>query len=476
MIELKEAEMEAYRSPSEWEKVIEYLRHSVDQETITTWFLPLRCQSVENGKVTLAAPSDFFRMWISSNYHDQIKSALKAVFRNDVTVEFVTMPGIAADRPTPDIVLPDASSASDAGVARPEVKQVPSFPRMSRLNPKYTFDQYVVGESNRFAHAACKQVAEPSSRSYNPLFLYGGVGLGKTHLLHAIGHQLLTSCPTMKVLYVTSDEFMNSFIESISQGKQFEFRDYYRKVDLLMIDDVQFFSGKERTQIEFFHTFNALYDAGKKIVISSDRPPNELDALEDRLRNRFAWGLIVDIQPPDLETRIAILRKKAALAGEPELPLDVAAYIAERVQSNIRELEGVLLRLRAYASVMKLPITLELARSVLSNVMSQMPRQTVDLEQIIQLVCERFEIKREDLLGKSRQKQFATPRHIAQYLARKFTKLSYPEIGKRFGGRDHTSVLHAYQRISEEIQKDENMRSLISYLTHQLTTEMNRKL
>jgi chromosomal replication initiator protein len=239
-------------------------------------------------------------------------------------------------------------------------------------------------------------------------------------------------------------------------------------VDLLLVDDVQFFSGKERTQIEFFHTFNALYDAGKKIVISSDRPPHELRALEDRLRNRFSWGLVVDVQPPDLETRIAILRKKAASAGDPDFPLEVAVYIAERVQSDIRELEGVLLRLRTYASVMNQPITVELAKSVLSDVIPPQARRTHDIEQIVQLVCHHMEIRREELLGHSRQKRFATARHIAQYLARKFTNLSYPEIGQYFGGRDHTSVLHAYRRISEQMEKDENMKSLISFLSRQL--------
>jgi len=470
MIEPKVAEMESMTGAEMWGKVLDLLRRSVDQDSLATWFFPLRCQTVEHQKLTLVAPNDYYRTWILSNYRDELQEALREVFADDVTVEFITMPAVSADRPIGPMPVPEMGAADGvrpvAGAA-PAIR--PSFPRMSRLNPKYTFEQYVVGENNRFAHAACRQVADPSSKSFNPMFLYGGVGLGKTHLLHAIGHQILKVNPRLKVLYVTSDEFMNSFIESISQGKQFEFRDYYRNVDLLMIDDVQFFSGKERTQIEFFHTFNALHDAGKKIVISSDRPPNELHALEDRLRNRFAWGLVVDIQPPDLETRIAILKKKAAASGEGELPIDVAVYIAERVQTNIRELEGVLLKLRTYASVMKLPVTVELARSVLSDVIAPPPQQLLDVEQIVQLVCDYFEVRRDELLGPSRQKRFATPRHIAQYLTRKFTKLSYPEIAEKFGGRDHTSVLHACRRISEQMQKDENMRSLVSYLSRQLT-------
>jgi chromosomal replication initiator protein len=257
---------------------------------------------------------------------------------------------------------------------------------------------------------------------------------------------------------------MNSFIESISQGKQAGFREYYRNVDLLMIDDVQFFSGKERTQTEFFHTFNALYDAGKKIVVSSDRPPKELTTLEDRLRNRFSWGLVVDIQPPDLETRIAILKKKAAKLDDAEMPNDVTLYIAERVQSNIRELEGVLIRLKAYCSLHKQPLTLAVAKEVLASLLTPDIPRNIDIEDIMEEVCGYFELKRADLIGASRLKKFSTPRHIAQYLARKLTTLSYPEIANKFGGRDHTSILHAFRKIEAEIQRDENLRNLVAYL------------
>jgi len=449
-----------------WGKIVAYLQRLVDAETIATWFSGVKCQSADGERIVLTVPSDFHRRWILSNYYDQLRTAVNAAFDREPSIEITIGSTVHAERPME--AVPVASASADKSEPQATAQSAPSFPRLCRLNPKYTFEQYVVGENNRFAHAACRQVADPSSKSFNPLFLYGGVGLGKTHLMHAIGHQILKANPRLKVLYVTSDEFMNSFIESISNGKQFEFRDYYRNVDLLLVDDVQFFSGKERTQIEFFHTFNALYDAGKKIVISSDRPPHELRTLEDRLRNRFSWGLVVDVQPPDLETRIAILRKKAASAGDPDFPLEVAVYIAERVQSDIRELEGVLLRLRTYASVMNQPITVELAKSVLSDVIPPQARRTHDIEQIVQLVCHHMEIRREELLGHSRQKRFATARHIAQYLARKFTNLSYPEIGQYFGGRDHTSVLHAYRRISEQMEKDENMKSLISFLSRQL--------
>ncbi|MGC8740603.1 MAG: chromosomal replication initiator protein DnaA [Candidatus Sumerlaeaceae bacterium] len=468
MIEIREKKMESAASKEVWGKVLEELGRVLDRDSMATWIAVLQCQSIDGNKLLLSAPSEFHRAWILSNYGDQLRQAVKNVVSDEAAIELVAMPALVVDRSFDPLPITPARAADGVIPSAANATPLPAFPRICRLNPRYTFEEYVVGESNRFAHAACRQVADPSSKSFNPLFLYGGVGLGKTHLLHAIGHQVMRTNPHMKVLYVTSDEFMNSFIESITQGKQAEFREYYRRVDVLLIDDVQFFSGKERTQVEFFHTFNALYDAGKKIVVSSDRPPNELDKLEDRLRNRFAWGLVVDIQPPDLEMRIAILNKKFAAMGEGELPRSVALYIAERVQKNIRELEGVLLKLRTYAAVMKQPITVELAKSILSDVMPPSPPQTLHAEQIIQVVCQNFGIGREDLLGQNRKKRLATPRHVAMFLVRKFTKLSYPEIGEVFGGRDHTSVLHAFRRISEQIEKDENMRSLIAYLSRQL--------
>jgi chromosomal replication initiator protein len=406
-------------------------------------------------------PSPFYKNWLASNYRDQIISALREVTDQDYSITFVV-----EARPETDY---NSEILQEHGVNSNTVHGTPSFapPKSSFLNPKYVFDRFVVGESNRFAHAACRQVAEPLSKSFNPLFLYGGVGLGKTHLMHAIGHQLKESNRGARVLYVSSEQFMNSFIEAIGQGKQVEFRENYRNVDLLMIDDVQFFSGKERTQTEFFHTFNALYDAGKKIVICSDRPPKELTTLEDRLRNRFSWGLVVDVMPPDLETRIAILKKKA-VEEQVELPGDVVMYIAERVQSNIRELEGILVRLRAYSVLQTQPISLQLAKDVLGHLLDFDANRPTDIEDIIEVVCSYFEIKRSDLLGSSRLKKFSTPRHIAQYMARKQTTLSYPEIAQKFGGRDHTSVLHGVNKIDKAINTDENLRNLVGYLNRKV--------
>jgi chromosomal replication initiator protein len=450
-----------------WEQALAMLKGSVDDESFATWLRPARFHELRGHTFTLSVPSPFYKNWLQSNFREKIVRTLNDLTSQEIDLDFFVVGPQGSDQPLSADVLPSFPSGADHEIvsASTTLPQAAQFPRSSILNPKYTFENYVVGESNRFAHAACRQVADPASKSYNPLFLYGGVGLGKTHLMHAIGHRILNANPRLRVLYVTSEQFMNSFIEAISQGKQFEFRDFYRNVDLLMIDDVQFFSGKERTQTEFFHTFNALYDAGKKILVSSDRPPKELTTLEDRLRNRFSWGLVVDIQPPDLETRIAILKKKSGITGEADLPNDVAVYIAERVQSNIRELEGVLVRLKAFSLLNKQPITMEMAKDVLGHLLTpEVPRQ-VDVEDIIETVCHYFELKRSDLLGTSRLKKFAGPRHIAQYLARKLTSLSYPEIGQRFGGRDHTSILHAFRKISDELERDENLKNLVAYLT-----------
>lgn len=443
-----------------WDKALAQLRTSVDEESYATWLSPTHIHQINGEMVVLSVPSSLYKSWLSSNYRDKILSALKAVTDQDYILDFYVDPNSEADSSPPEISL--INSTPEAQPATPLY-----LPKSSILNPKYQFDRFVVGESNRFAHAACRQVADPTSKSYNPLFIYGGVGLGKTHLMHAIGHQFTNLSPNPKVLYVTSEQFMNSFVDSINQGKQFEFREHYRKVDLLMIDDVQFFSGKTQTQVEFFHTFNALYDAGKKIVVSSDRPPKELTTLEDRLRTRFSWGLVVDVIPPDLETRIAILRRKA-MEENVELPNDVTMYIAERVQANIRELEGVLVRLRAYAHLQEQTISLQLAKEVLGHLLDSESDAPTDIEDVIEAICAYFEIKRVELLGSSRLKKYSTPRHICQYLSRKLTNLSYPDIGQKFGGRDHTSVLHAYKKVEKEMESDENLRNLVSYLSRKI--------
>src|SRR5215469_4717690 len=338
--------------------------------------------------------------------------------------------------------------------------------RRSALLPKYTFANFVVGASNQFAHAASQAVANQPGDHYNPLFIYGGVGLGKTHLVNAIGHRAATKRPALKVLYLSSESFMYELIASLRRDKMDEFKTKFRNIDILILDDVQFIAGKERTQEEFFHTFNSLYDSHKQIVITSDKFPKEIPGLEDRLRNRFEWGLIADIQPPDIETRVAILQKKAETEGF-QLPHDVAIFIASNIDSNVRELEGSLTRLGAFASLTKSPVTLELTREVLHNTLKG-TRKEVTVESIQRTICEYFEIKLGDLKAKRRTQNIALPRQVAMYLCRKHTDSSYPAIGSMFGGRDHSTVIHASRTIERKIKQDPNMQTTIEKLERNL--------
>ncbi|MBF8299661.1 MAG: dnaA 1, partial [Acidobacteria bacterium] len=327
------------------------------------------------------------------------------------------------------------------------------------LNPRYTFDTFIVGLSNQFAHAACRAVAEAPSRSYNPLFIYGGVGLGKTHLMHAVGQYVLQHNSTMKLTYISSERFMNEMINALRYDRILDFRERYRSVDVLLVDDIQFVSGKEGTQTEFFHTFNALYDAQKQIVLSSDRPPHEIPALEERLRSRFEWGLIADIQPPDIETRVAILKRKAEAEAVP-LPDDVAMYIAGRIKSNIRELEGSLIRLIAYASLTGLEITLDLTKDVLKNVMEQ-DDKAVTIETIQRFVSDYYQLKMADLKARNNSRSVAMPRQIAMYLCKSLTRASLPEIGRSFGGKHHSTVIHSIKKIEGLRKRDGDFNSLV---------------
>ena len=337
----------------------------------------------------------------------------------------------------------------------------------SSLNPKYTFDSFVTGSSNRFAHAAALAVAEAPGKVYNPFFIYGGVGLGKTHLMHAIGNRVLHNHPEMRVLYVSSEQFTNEIIRSIQEGTAELFRQKYRSIGVLLVDDIQFLSGKQSTQEEFFHTFNTLHDAQKQIILSSDRPPREVQKLEDRLRSRFEWGLITDIQAPDLETRIAILNKKATI-DHYSVPNDVLVYIASRIDSNIRELEGALTRVVAYASLIGRPVTTELVAEALKDVFPNNKTREITLEVIQEIVSSYFKIRIEDLHSKKRSRPIAYPRQIAMYLCRELTDTSLPQIGNFFGGRDHTTVLHAYDKITRERQRDMKLNAIINELIERL--------
>ncbi len=456
-----------------WTKAIFRLKHLIDSQSFKTWIVPIKFKSYENNTFNLEVPSRFYKRWVLSNYSEKIRNVLKQITQTDCDMNIIC-PDEDLEMDTPDMFLRASQTQSQETPAPSEDTQ-PGFHKItpfhsSHLNEQYTFDNFVIGESNRFAHAVAQASADLTTKAYNPLFIYGGVGLGKTHLMQGIGHQILKTTPNAKVIYITSEQFMNCFIDCISKNQQAEFRSYFRNTELLLVDDVQFLIGKDRTQTEFFHTFNALYDASKKIVISSDRPPKELASLEERLRSRFEWGIIVDIQPPELETRIAILKRKAESQGI-ALPSEVAYFIAERITSNIRELEGSLQRIKAYAHLHRSEITLELTKKLLAHLTEREKRTHVTIDEIVQTVADYFEIKPQDILGDRRQRKIAVPRHIAQYLAREFTTLSLPKIGQRFGGKDHTSVLHACRKIENLVKKDPNLKNIITYLTKLLNKE-----
>ncbi len=454
-----------------WEKTLDRLRSSFDEEEFNAWLEPVAFEGVDpqDGALLLSVTSDFYRRWISRKYLDAIREALAGESDGDFMVRVIVRP---------ETTIEDVSNNHRSGAAVLPVREVADHSAMiatvpdqafpsPRLNPRYSFEDFVVGESNRFAHAAAQSVSDPESNAFNPLFLYGPSGLGKTHLMQAIGHVHLRRNPATRILYVTSEQFINSFIESIQHKRSVEFRGRFRNVDLLLLDDVQFLMGKERTQQEVFHTFNALFDAGKKIVLTSDRPPRDLATLETRLRSRFEWGVIADIQPPDLETRIAILRQKArqeTLA----VPSDVLTFIAEWIRDNVRELEGALKRIKVYAGLHDCPITMEVAREVLGHLITGQPQGRIAIEDIQKAVCDYFTISKQQLLGSNRSKKFSQPRHLALYLCREMTDLSFPDIAAKFGGKDHTSVIYACRKIKSAIETDPNMASIVSYLTRQI--------
>lgn len=436
-----------------WEKTLNIIKDEMTEVSFNTWIKSIKPLSIVDNTIKLGVPNDFTKDILESRYKELILNGVKIISSKNYTLEFTIMteePVTEVENEPKHIVT---SSTND------EVTTV--------LNPKYTFDSFVIGNSNRFAHAACLAVAESPAKAYNPLFIYGGVGLGKTHLMHAIGHYVLKNNSKTKVAYVSSEKFTNELINSIKDDKNVEFRDKYRNVDILLIDDIQFIAGKERTQEEFFHTFNALYEANKQIILSSDRPPKEIPTLEDRLRSRFEWGLIADIQAPDFETRIAILKKKADVE-KLDIPNEVMVYIATTIKSNIRELEGALIRIVAFSSLTNKKITVELATEALKDIISNRAAKQVTIELIQELVANYFNLKVDDFKSARRTKNIAYPRQIAMYLSRKLTDMSLPKIGEEFGGRDHTTVIHAYEKISEMISRDDNLKNIIELLTKKI--------
>jgi chromosomal replication initiator protein len=434
---------------STWDDVLGRVENKVNRHSYDTWFRPTVLLNDRGTTLQVQVPNALFKDWLTKHYSIVLAEALQEAGRGDATLEFVTDGIPAAARPA------GPPNEDDAGPS-----PGPPSTQPSGLNPRYTFDTFIVGSSNQFAHAACRAVAEAPSRSYNPLFIYGGVGLGKTHLMHAIGQYVLKHDAGLRLTYISSERFMNEMINALRYDRILEFRERYRSVDILLVDDVQFVSGKEGTQTEFFHTFNALYDAQKQIVISSDRPPHEITNLEERLRSRFEWGLIADIQPPDLETRVAILKRKAEAESVP-LPDAVAMHIANRIRSNIRELEGSLIRLIAYASLTGQEISLELAHGVLKNVLEQDER-AVTIENIQRFVADYYQLKIHELKSRNNSKSVAMPRQVAMYLCKALTPASLPEIGRSFGGKHHSTVIHSIRKVEEMRKKDADFNNLIA--------------
>jgi chromosomal replication initiator protein len=438
-----------------WDQVLARVETKLNNHTYYTWFKPMAFVAARGHEIVVRVPNPVFREWVTKHYSGIIAEALRELGRADLVVTFVV-------EGTADIPL-DAPPISHEELEEFNDPDPSALTSNMGLNARYLFDTFIVGSSNQFAHAAARAVAEAPSRSYNPLFIYGGVGLGKTHLMHAIGHYVLSHGSGMKLTYISAERFMNEMINALRYDRIIDFRERYRSVDVLLVDDVQFIAGKEGTQNEFFHTFNALYDAQKQIVLSSDCPPHEMEELEERLRSRFEWGLIADIHPPDLETKVAILKKKAEAEAVP-LPDNVAIYIAGKIKSNIRELEGSLIRLLAYASLKGKDIDLSLAQEALKNVLAY-EEKAVTIEIIQRFVADRFQLKVADLKSRNNSKSVTIPRQIAMYLCKSLTNASLPEIGRSFGGKHHSTVIHSIRKVEDLRQRQTDFNSLINSLS-----------
>jgi chromosomal replication initiator protein len=440
-----------------WRAALGELQVSLSPANFETWLKETALVAVDDNRFRVAVPNGFAKDWLETRYRSLISQTLARVVGYSVTVDFEVQEGLSAQANNLAEATPQPATAQPVRLEASRVGGGGDGASSASLNPRYTFRTFIVGSANRLAHAASLSVAERPGHAYNPLFLYGGVGLGKTHLMHAIGNQVLSRFPRKRVVYATSEKFTNEFIASIQQGRIEDFRSRYRRIDLLLIDDIQFIADKERTQEEFFHTFNAIHEDGKQIVLSSDRPPKLIVTLEERLRSRFEWGLIADLTAPDLETRIAILRAKAEENAVP-IASDVLEFIARKVASNIRELEGALNRIVAYASMGGMPITIDLAQAVLSNVLYNPKRRMVTPERIANAVSEYYGVELEQLKGQKRDRAIVTPRQIAMYLMRAETDVSLLRIGQELGGRDHSTVLHACEKIDRETQENEELR------------------
>ncbi|KKY02131.1 MULTISPECIES: chromosomal replication initiator protein DnaA [Paraclostridium] len=428
-----------------WEKTLQLIKGELSPPSFNAFFKQIKPLQIQSNTLILLVPNDFTKGILEDRYLNLIESSVNQLSLKKHNIKFV--------------LSENEVKGLDKDPQIDDDKQIRK--KYPNLNPKYTFDTFVIGNSNRFAHAACVAVAEAPARAYNPLFLYGGVGLGKTHLMHAIGHHIMEQKKDPKVVYVSSEKFTNELINSIKDDRNEEFRNKYRNVDVLLIDDIQFIAGKERTQEEFFHTFNSLHEANKQIIISSDRPPKEIPTLEDRLRSRFEMGLITDIQAPDFETRMAILRKKAQME-DIDVPNEVTVYIAKNIKSNIRELEGALTRVVAYSSLTNRTISFELASEALKDIITTSKHEEITVNRIKEKVSAVFSLKMEDFNSKKRTRSISYPRQVAMYLSRELTDLSLPKIGEEFGGRDHTTVIHAHDKISKDIENNEDFKEKVN--------------
>ncbi len=471
--------MESHSSASDaWARILAYVKEVVSEQTFRTWFSPLSAGEFDRSRLTIVVPNPFYSDWLQEHYSELLTQAVGAVFSEGVAMSFVVSDDYSdTARPLAPSESSDGGDAAATNGVMNGAGARASGMRQARvagqddglLNPRFTFENFVVGKSNEFCFAACEAVAKSPGNVYNPLFIYGGVGLGKTHIMQAIGHRLRQNRPSSHVRYVSSEKFMNEMIQSIQRGTTFEFKRRYRSADLLFIDDIQFLTGKESTQEEFFHTFNTLYDAHKQIVITSDRPPKALNDLEDRLVSRFNWGLVSDISAPDYETRVAILRRKAE-AENMEISNDVLMCIADRITNNVRELEGSLVRLSALASLTKSKIDVDLVQEFLKDLMRDRSHRPVEARDVVKVVCAHFGLSAEALRSRRRTQKIAFPRQVAMYLCKQLTNMSLVEIGAQFGGRDHTTVLYACDKIESRRTQDPELDRTLDELTQALST------
>jgi chromosomal replication initiator protein len=443
-----------------WNSAQEQLRSKLSRDTYNMWFAPLRVCAMDNSHVTLETPNEFCELWLKDNYLSLLQDAVAIAASRQLQVKFKIGTGTAPTAPAP------APTPAKTKIAESAHERSPSSGDLS-FNPKNTFESFVVGNNNNFAYAAALAVAQVPGKSYNPLFLYGGVGLGKTHLLHAIGQYVVSNKKGARVAYLSSEKFTNEYIDGIQNNQLVKFRKKYRQTDVLLIDDIQFLAGKERIQEEFFHTFNALHEARKQIVLTCDRPASEIQGLEHRLVSRFEWGLVTDLQPPDVEMRLAILQKKAQIMGV-TLPDDVMNFLANRIRTNVRRLEGALIRVASYASLTGKKLSIEVVEGLLREILHEEGRLTISIEVIQKKVAEHYDIRLADMTSKRRPENIAFPRQVAMYLSRQMTESSLNTIGEAFGGRDHGTVLHACRLVKDRMEVDANVRQVVHYLEKQL--------